>query len=121
MFEVVAATTTDETFVTHVTLNLTLSLPHGTHLGDVQTLSNCKIHASLFLSSSGPHAMVQEAFLTTKDIFIFRRFCARQVDIYKCICNHSTNEYIEYYRSVVNALFSRFETILILYIRRLRT
>ena len=87
----------------------------------VPLLSLCKIHASFFLSSSGPHAMVQEAFLTTKDILIVRRFCARQVEIYNCICTHSTNEYIEYYRSVVNALFSRFETILILYIRRLRT
>ena len=58
--------------------------------------------------------MVQEAFLITKDILIVRRFCARQVEIYNWICTHSTNEYIEYYRSVVNALFSRFETILIL-------
>ena len=57
-------------------------------------LIHCKIHASLFLSSSGPHAMVQEAFVTTKDILIVRRFCARQVEIYNCISTHSTNEYI---------------------------
>ena len=44
--------------------------------------SGCKIYTSLFLSSSGPHAMVQEAFLTTKDILIVRRFFARQVEIY---------------------------------------
>ena len=45
-------------------------------------LSYCKIRASLFLSSSGPHAMVQEAFLTTKDSLIVRRFCACQVEIF---------------------------------------
>ena len=56
--------------------------------GDVFTIieeanaTPCKIYASLFLSSSGPHAMVPEAFLTTKDILIVRRFCARQVEIY---------------------------------------
>ena len=65
LFEVVAATTTDETVIMHVTLNLPLSiesnsqhqqqhsisagsvkmsvsLPHGKHLGDVQTLSNVR-------------------------------------------------------------------------------
>ena len=39
----------------------------------------CKIHASLFLSSSGPHAMVQEALT---DVLIVRLLCARQVKIY---------------------------------------
>ena len=31
--------------------------------------SGCKIYASLFLSSSGPHTMVREAFLTDVDVF----------------------------------------------------
>ena len=34
----------------------------------VLLFSSCKIHASLFLSSSGPYTMVREAFLTDVDV-----------------------------------------------------
>ena len=49
-------------------------------------------------------------------VLIVHLLCARQVEI--SICTHLTIEYIEYYRRVINALFSRFEVILIMYIRR---
>ena len=106
MFEVVAATTTDETFVTHVTHNLTLSIESNSQHQQQHSISAGSVKISQF-----PCRMV--------NIWGKCRLCqiVRYMPLSSCLLRGRT----QWSRSVVNALFSRFETILILYIRRLRT